>query len=504
MSNVVILDSAKCNGCSLCVQVCPEMVFTQEEPHGVASLSFPERCLGCLACEEDCAQGAIRVHRLPAGMTAEEAPAPGAGLDPGKLYDLVVIGAGPAGLGAAIRGRMLGLDVAVIERLPSLRRSHHPDGGLIFCHESMYKTERTEAGIRVVELDVTIPASDVRDQMHHFIFMGPDGLATKRSKAGALSFDVIPKDRLVERLAQRALELGAAIAYNTRAGQITTGDGCKQVTIDGGVTIRGRVVISAEGITGRLAHKAGAPVSEFPVGWSYAVLAALPPLAQPVDEVGFVMGPVAGLEERLPFLSYWASGRGGSEIATGPLQKGKTRGLKRRLSAYLAHVAERDTRITDRVGEPFRRTAEVALDGCRIFARRLPRSAVADRVIAAGDAFTTCGMLTNFTSLYTGDCAARVAHEALARGDTSAQALAAFDNKVLRLPMVQGMKWMHNLLIEAPLELSADDLRALFKMLQKLDLGSLMGGHTSALAAFYAQNAFAMMRKPNLRRFLTM
>jgi adenylylsulfate reductase, subunit B len=503
MPAAILYDASKCNGCGLCVRTCPEMVYTQEEPYGVATLSFPERCFGCLACEEDCAQHAIRVHRLPVGMAAADVPAPGGGLDPQRVYDLVVIGAGPAGMGAAIRGRLLGLEVAVIERLPSPKRSHHPDGGLIFCNPSMYKTERVDGAIRFPDLGVTIPARDVRERMHHFIFMGPGGIATQRSKPGGIEFEVISKDRLVEVLADRARELGALIAYNTRAERIEPDEETASVIIDDGAVIRGRVVISAEGITGRLAHKAGAPVNEFPVAWSYAALATLPALASPADEVGFAIGPIEGIDERLPFLSYWGSGSGGSEIATGPLQKGKTRGLKRRLSSYLAHVAQHDARIAGRLGGPLAWPPTAEIDGSRIFARRLPHSAVSDRLIATGDALTTCGMLTNIASLYTGDLAARVAHEALQSGDASASGLAAFDRRVLRVQMVQGMKWMHNLLIEAPMELADADLRDLFGMLSKLDLGSLMSGSLGALASFYARNALTLMRKPQLRKFLT-
>jgi flavin-dependent dehydrogenase len=483
------------------------MVFTQEELQGVSAVSFPERCIGCLACEEDCARSAIRVHRLPPGMTVGDLPTPGRALDPERLYDLVIVGAGPAGLGAAIRGRRLGLEVAVVERLPSPRRSHHPDGGLLFGSAATYRLDRAGGGFRLRELDLEFPSSDVRDWMHHFILMGPDGLATRRSRPGTIEFPSVAKDLLVERLADRARELGAAIAYNTRAGAIerAAGTGEMRVVTDAGAAIRGRVAISAEGIAGRLAEKAGAPVNESQVAWSYAVMAYLPPAEPPAREVGFLCDRLAGLPDGPPFLSYWASGAAQAEIGTGPIQPGRTRAVKGRLSAYLAHAIEKETRLAARLGLPGASfpTPTAPLDGCRIYARRWPRSAVADGLIAVGDAFATCGMLTNLTALRTGDLAAQVARDAIARGDTSVGGLAAFDRRVLRSQSAQGMKWMHALLIEAPLRLPPERLRELFTILQSMDLGAMMGGKLGPVMGFMARSAIEALRRPELRPYLT-
>jgi flavin-dependent dehydrogenase len=144
-------------------------------------------------------------------------------------------------------------------------------------------------------------------------------------------------------------------------------------------------------------------------------------------------------------------------------------------------------------------------DGCRVYARRLPESVVSDGVIAAGDAFTTCGMLTNVAAIKSGEVAAEVAAAAISRGDVSATSLRDYDRRALRMPMVQGMKWMHNILFEASMKLSDKDMNDLFGILRHLRLGALMRGGATAwiqMVWFYVRTAYAMGRRPDLKPFL--
>lgn len=205
----------------------------------------------------------------------------------------------------------------------------------------------------------------------------------------------------------------------------------------------------------------------------------------------------------VPFLSFWASGNEHTEIACGPLQKKSLRVLERPLQEHLRDLGQRDERIISRTGGPSDLARRRFLDGCRVFARRLPGTGVGDGIIAVGDSIATCGMCTTLAALRTGDLAAEVAASALAQDDTRGARLADFDRQVFRLSMMQGMKWMHNLLIEAPLALRADDLRALFMMLRHLDLTALMSGSTAwPLTKFFGRNILAMGRRPDLRKYL--
>ncbi|HEX9186875.1 MAG TPA: mercury methylation ferredoxin HgcB [Vicinamibacteria bacterium] len=54
------LDAARCNGCGLCVAVCPHAVFRLEQKRAV--LSDRGACMECGACAKNCERGAIRVR----------------------------------------------------------------------------------------------------------------------------------------------------------------------------------------------------------------------------------------------------------------------------------------------------------------------------------------------------------------------------------------------------------------------------------------------------------
>jgi len=495
ISNAIIFDKSKCNGCGVCVLNCPEIVFQQQREKAIPAVAHPNRCMGCMACEEDCAHGAIKVYRLPDGLDADNVTPPAAGLDPDRVYDIVIIGAGPAGIGAAIRGRLLGLDVAVIERLPSRKRSHHPDGGLLFWDKYMYRITDDAKGITIPELGINIPTSAICERIENFIFMGPGGLATKRSEKGKHSFPSVSKDRFVEILSSRALELGAVIAYNTRALKISrdTASGLSAVTVDGGLEIKGKVVISAEGNTGKLTERAGVPVNKNKVGWGFALLKEQEPLLKPPGEAGFLMGKMEGLEEDAKFLSYWSGGTGKVELATGPIQLEKKRILENPLDYYFEHFTRKDLRAVNRLGTLVADRKATLRDGCRILARRLPDKAVGDGLIAVGDAITTCGMMTNIMALKSGDLAAEVAAKAISLGDTSAKMLEPFEKRVFKIPMVKGMSWMHGLLIEAPLRLPENDLALLFGGLKHLNLSKTMGG---GLGAVWEMSKFMLRIMP--------
>lgn len=61
LSNVstLVYDSARCNGCAMCAQVCPHAVFVMDGRK--AMVADRDMCMECGACMRNCASGAITV-----------------------------------------------------------------------------------------------------------------------------------------------------------------------------------------------------------------------------------------------------------------------------------------------------------------------------------------------------------------------------------------------------------------------------------------------------------
>ena len=149
------IDPTRCLGCDACVDACPYDVL--EVRRFVAVVARPDDCCGLTLCEQRCPNGSLVVRdvgeapsgwvppRLSEDLQAETCPgvflagdltgtalirhavAQGARAAravarslgektraPG--HDLVVVGAGPAGLSAALTARAAGLDVLVLEQ----------------------------------------------------------------------------------------------------------------------------------------------------------------------------------------------------------------------------------------------------------------------------------------------------------------------------------------------------------------------------------------------------
>ncbi|MCK9613565.1 MAG: 4Fe-4S binding protein [Bacteroidales bacterium] len=62
LKNVVTLelDLQKCNGCKMCITVCPHEVFGFSEKK--AFIKNKDQCMECGACEKNCPEGAISVR----------------------------------------------------------------------------------------------------------------------------------------------------------------------------------------------------------------------------------------------------------------------------------------------------------------------------------------------------------------------------------------------------------------------------------------------------------
>jgi thioredoxin reductase len=151
------VDAVRCLGCHACVDACPFDVLAVEKH--VAVVVRPDECCGVGACERACPNGSLRLAeegaplpdrpRVDDHLESRDRPgvflagdltgvplirnAIGQGLravdrvaatlpraerarKTGQRFDLAVVGAGPAGLSAALRAQELGLSCVVLEQ----------------------------------------------------------------------------------------------------------------------------------------------------------------------------------------------------------------------------------------------------------------------------------------------------------------------------------------------------------------------------------------------------
>jgi NAD-dependent dihydropyrimidine dehydrogenase PreA subunit len=55
------IDSELCTGCGTCVDSCPMDVIRMDDKSQKAVIMYPEDCMLCLYCEQDCPSHAIYV-----------------------------------------------------------------------------------------------------------------------------------------------------------------------------------------------------------------------------------------------------------------------------------------------------------------------------------------------------------------------------------------------------------------------------------------------------------
>ena len=150
-----VINASMCIGCSSCVHACPE-TGTLEMEAGKAILAHPERCTGHAKCAEVCPTqaitlsigGVLQTLRVPLVRENFETNVPGVfivgelsgmgliktAVNEGKLvidhlrqrltaeqsggdmYDVAIVGAGPAGLSASLTAQQYGLRYLTLEQ----------------------------------------------------------------------------------------------------------------------------------------------------------------------------------------------------------------------------------------------------------------------------------------------------------------------------------------------------------------------------------------------------
>ncbi len=182
----------------------------------------------------------------------------------GYAFDVVVVGAGPAGLGAARTAARLGFSTLVIERLAGPGELGHPCSAMIA--PVPHTCSRQEGGLHFRKIDLTIPALLVKGfpAQQHWVGPGGQETTTALSGQGGSPAAAIDKPGLLRLLGGQAEAAGAVLRYGSAATGLLGRTGrVAGVICDGREGIKAGVVLAAEGSARGLA----AWPCPAPAGW---------------------------------------------------------------------------------------------------------------------------------------------------------------------------------------------------------------------------------------------
>jgi 2-polyprenyl-6-methoxyphenol hydroxylase-like FAD-dependent oxidoreductase len=175
---------------------------------------------------------------------------------------VAVVGAGPAGLTAALAGRTLGLDVRVYEQAPDFRRV----GGGIMLHSN---------GLRVLDalgaLDSFAPQMRLTRHIH---LLNADGRRLSSSDLGEIAVPhnhtaVVLRYQLQDHLLAAVERAGVGVGFGRRLIGVTVTPGGAVMRFADGGEEEADVVVAADGLHSAVRESLGLSAVKVPVGEAY-------------------------------------------------------------------------------------------------------------------------------------------------------------------------------------------------------------------------------------------
>ncbi|MFC2143832.1 geranylgeranyl reductase family protein [Candidatus Aenigmatarchaeota archaeon] len=162
-------------------------------------------------------------------------------------YDVIIVGAGPSGSGAAVAAAKAGAKVLVLEKRQEIGAPKRCGEGLSMSTMKRMGIEKDDSWIRRKIIGFTAYSPDGRFVRHDYE-NGPEGYIIERKV-----FD--------KHLAEKAVEAGAKVISRAEVTRLLKKDGkvCGvEVEInDKKEEIKGKIVIAADGIESKIAREAG-------------------------------------------------------------------------------------------------------------------------------------------------------------------------------------------------------------------------------------------------------
>lgn len=186
-----------------------------------------------------------------------------------KTYDLIVVGAGPAGLMAAKAAGEAGLKTAVLERKKDISNIHRSCGGVLNVNEPTFgevvRFDEIKNTITFTQSGFSLDYDGPYQDVYGFHLHSPGGLRLEFGDFARLRKDPtknrlgvsVHKGRLLSDLLEQAQNLGVDFFENTNVCSVKKEGDSVEVLIENNSSFKGTMVVAADGINSRTARIMG-------------------------------------------------------------------------------------------------------------------------------------------------------------------------------------------------------------------------------------------------------
>ncbi len=391
-----------------------------------------------------------------------------------ELFDAVVIGGGPAGLSAARTAAKSGLKTLLLEKLSAAGELGHPCSAVIAPLPGFVTGQRQEDGLHFPELDLFIPAALVIGSLYKQCYISPGGLTFEAIFPNRDDFPIAAVDKavLLRLMAEEAVAAGAELRFGTPVTGLVIENGWIVGVCTRQEKIHARIVLSAEGVSRQFTLEGGLYP---PSSKRYAFIAA-EEVEAPAIQPHHAGQQINTLGRRYTSVNKPAFGAvviptaGRAGIYFSVFADRPQACTEESLWCYLEEYKHNDPRVKDL----FTESKVTNRAGTRMVICDAPPHVVKDGLIGVGDSVTPGGHLGILPCIYLGQQAARIAAQAIARGDTSAKSLAAYD-RLFHGPLLRGLD-MEGKIITSMAEMSDEELDRISGTLGRVNLAPFFSG----------------------------